>query len=81
LEEEHEFVFDFFYLYFLCWGKFFYLIFYSLEEILRIALAFYICYLIAFEVHSVNCSYLEDNYFYANREKCSDKRISYFFFK
>jgi hypothetical protein len=34
-----------------------------LEEILRISLAFYICYLIVFEVHAVNASYIEDTYF------------------
>jgi hypothetical protein len=28
----------------------------------RLGLAFYILYLILFEVHSVNCSYVEDNY-------------------
>lgn len=81
LEEEHEFVFDFFYLYFLCWGKFFFFIFYILEEILRIALAFYICYLIAFEVHSVNCSFLEDNYFYSKRENVNIKKNSSSYFK
>jgi hypothetical protein len=55
----------------LCWGKFFFFIFFILEEILRLSLAFYICYLIVFEVHSVNCSYLEDNYFVSNRNKNS----------
>lgn len=82
LEEEHEFVFDFFYLYFLCWGKLFFFIFFILEEILRITLAFYICYLIAFEVHAVNCSYLEDNYFSSNKEKniIIDKQSSYYKF-
>lgn len=63
LEEEQDFFFDLFYLYFLCWGKFFFFIFFILEEILRLSLAFYICYLFTFEVHSVNCSYLEDNFF------------------
>jgi hypothetical protein len=58
-----------FYIYFLCWGKFFTFIFFILEELLRVTLAFYICYLITFEVHSVNCSYLEDNYFLNSREK------------
>lgn len=77
LEEDHEFVNDLFYLYFLCWGKFFYFIFYILEEILRIALAFYICYLIAFEVHAVNCSYLEDNYFYSKKENKLEHKYSY----
>lgn len=62
LEEENEFFIDLFYIYFLCWGKFFFFIFFILEEILRIALAFYICYLITFEVHAVNASYVEDNY-------------------
>jgi hypothetical protein len=58
-----------FHLYFLTWGKLFTFIFFILEEILRLSLAFYICYLITFEVHSVNCSYIEDNYFAASREK------------
>lgn len=71
LEEEHDFFLDLFYIYFLCWGKFFTFIFFILEEILRISLAFYICYLIIFEVHAVNCSYVEDTYFNSAREKLS----------
>lgn len=62
LEDENEFFMDLYYIYFLCWAKFFTFIFFILEEILRISLAFYICFLIIFEVHSVNCSYVEDNY-------------------
>ena len=62
LEDENEFMLDLFYIYFICWAKFFTFIFFILEEILRLSLAFYICYLIIFEVHSVNCSYVEDNY-------------------
>jgi hypothetical protein len=69
LEEEHDLFLDLFYLYFLCWGKFFMFIFFILEEILRISLAFYICYLIIFEVHAVNSSYVEDSYFSSTREK------------
>jgi len=69
LESENEFVIDFFYLYFLCWAKFFTFIFFILEEILRLSLAFYICYLIIFEVHAVNCSYVEDNYLQIIRNK------------
>jgi hypothetical protein len=42
-----------------------------LEEILRICLGFYICYLIIFEVHSVNFSYVEDNYIQASRHEKS----------
>ena len=38
-----------------------------LEEAARLGLAFYVCYLIIFEVHSVNCSYREDNYFSVKR--------------
>lgn len=63
LEEENDFFFDLFYLYFLYWAKFFTFIFFILEEILRLSLAFYICYLIIFDVHAVNASYLEDSFF------------------
>jgi len=69
LEDENEFFLDFFYLYFLCWAKFFTFIFFILEEILRLSLGFYICYLIIFEVHSVNSSYVEDNYFTSVRQE------------
>jgi hypothetical protein len=56
-----------------------------LEEILRICLGFYICYLIIFEVHSVNFSYLEDNYIQSSRQENSNafdynNSISYFKF-
>lgn len=67
LEEEHDLFLDLFYIYFLCWGKFFTFFCFALEEVFRIALAFYICYLIIFEVHAVNCSYLEDKYFILKR--------------
>lgn len=68
-EDENDFFLDLFYIYFLCWAKFFTFIFFILEEILRLSLGFYICYLIIFEVHSVNCTYVEDNYIQNNREK------------
>jgi hypothetical protein len=58
---------DLFYIYFICWAKFFTFIFFILEEILRLSLGFYICYLIIFEVHSVNGTYLEDNFFVEER--------------
>jgi len=67
LEEENEFFLDFFYIYFIYWAKFFSFIFFILEEILRISLAFYICYLIVFEVHAVNASYIEDSYMQQTR--------------
>jgi hypothetical protein len=37
------------------------------EEGARLALAFYITFLIIFEIHAVNCSYKEDNYFNTKR--------------
>jgi hypothetical protein len=67
LPDEHEFLSDLFVLYFVCWAKFFTFIFFILEEILRLSLAFYICYLITFEVHAVNASYSEDNFFVTSR--------------
>jgi hypothetical protein len=36
-----------------------------------LSLGFYICYLIIFEVHSVNCSYVEDTYFQNTRQENS----------
>jgi hypothetical protein len=72
LEEEHDFFMDLFYLYYLVWAKFFTFIFFIIELILRLALGFYICYLIIFEVHAVNSSYLEDSYIQSKRFKTSD---------
>ena len=69
LEDENTFMFNLFYLYFVIWAKLFFFIFFILEEILRLSLAFYICYLITFEVHAVNLSYLEDTYFADTRAK------------
>jgi len=68
LEDESDFMTDLFYIYFLCWAKFFTFIFFILEEILRLSLGFYICYLIIFEVHSVNASYTEDTFFSSHRQ-------------
>lgn len=69
LEDENELMINIFYIYFLCWAKLFTFILFILEEILRLALGFYICYLIIFEVHSVNCSYVEDNFIAYERTK------------
>lgn len=63
LEDDTDFSFDFFYLYFALWSNFLLFLFFMVEEALRLSLAFYISYLIIFEVHAVNCSYKEDNYF------------------
>ena len=66
-EDEHESVDDWLYVYYVVWGKLFYFMFFLLEEAARLGLAFYVCYLIIFEVHSVNCSYYEDTYMTSKR--------------
>ena len=81
LEEENDFFFDLFYLYFIYWGKFFTFIFFILEEILRLSLAFYICYLIIFDVHAVNASYTEDVFFQVKRAKVDDESETSNYFK
>jgi hypothetical protein len=58
---------DLFALYFVVWGKFALFVFFIVEEILRVALALYITYLIIFEVHAVNRSFVEDTYFATKR--------------
>lgn len=66
-EDEYGLVFDWFYFYYVSWGKLFYFVFFILEEAARLSLAFYVCYLITFEIHSVNCSYNED--FFLNKKR------------
>lgn len=39
-----------------------------MEILLRILLALYVCYLITFDVHAVNNSYVEDTYITNKRE-------------
>lgn len=62
LEDENDFFSDFFYLYFLLWGKIFYFLFYTVELTARFGLAFYVIYLVLFEIYGVNCSYREDTF-------------------
>jgi|TARA_B110000211_G_scaffold235011_1_gene308404 hypothetical protein len=62
LEDENGFMGDLFYLYFLIFGKIFFFLIFLTEELGRLVLGFYICFLIIFEMHSVNCSYREDTY-------------------
>ena len=62
LEDENDFSSDFFYTYFVIWGKLYLFIFFIAELAARLGLAFYIFYLIIFEVHAVNCSYREDTF-------------------
>lgn len=67
LEDENSFINDFYYLYFLVWGKINFFLIFLVDEALRLALGFYICYFITFEIHSVNCSYKEDNFLYTKK--------------
>lgn len=53
---------DAFHIYFVLWGQLFYFLALIVEEAARLSLAFYVCYLIIFEVQSVNCSYKENTY-------------------
>jgi hypothetical protein len=62
MEDESDSIFDLYYLYFLAWAKFFTFIFFIVEEFLRLVLAFFICYLIIFDIHAVNASYKEDKF-------------------
>jgi hypothetical protein len=74
---------DLFAIYFVVWGKFALFVFFIFEEIARVALALYITYLIVFEVHAVNRSFVEDNYFTSKRnsfvanKKFSNNRINH----
>jgi len=66
-EDEVDFTNDLFALYFIVWGKFSFFVLFILEEILRVALAFYVTYLVLFEIHAINRSYVEDTYFGTKR--------------
>lgn len=59
-EHDLDFSFDLFSLYFITCGKFVSFILFILEEIARVLLAFFIIYLVIFEMQSVNRSYTED---------------------
>jgi len=65
---EQEFLNDLWSEYAILWGKPFFFLFFFLEELFRISLALYIFYLIIFEVHAVNVSYFEDNFFFYKKE-------------
>ena len=67
LEDENDFLYDFYFIYFMLWGKFAYFLFLTLELAAKVSLGLYISYLIIFEIHSVGCSYVEDNYVSSKR--------------
>lgn len=58
---------DFFKTYLFLFFEILYFFIFILEVLFRLSLALYILYLIIFEVHSVNCSYSEDNYFFIKK--------------
>jgi hypothetical protein len=76
LENESDLSFDLYYIYFLVWGKLFMFIAVILEEILRVLLALYVCYLITFDVHAVNNSYNEEKTF--NKKNNLETTTTYF---
>ena len=67
-EDEIDLSNDLFSLYFIVWSKFSLFLFFSIEETLRVLLAFYVTYLIIFEVQAVNRSYVEDTYLFKKRQ-------------
>jgi len=69
LEDESDFMSDFFYMYYVAWGKLFYFLAYMIEEGARVSLALYITFLIIFEVHSSNYSYKEDSFVWTKKSK------------
>ena len=77
LEEENDLFMDLFYIYFLMWGKFFMFLAVIMEILLRVLLALYVCYLITFDVHAVNNSYVEDTYIAIKRDKFDAKPHQY----
>lgn len=62
LEDESDFVLDLYSIYFVVWGKFFFFILFILDELGRMALAFFVTYLLIFEMNTPNRSYIEDTF-------------------
>jgi succinate-acetate transporter protein len=67
-EDEADLRADLFSLYFIIWSKFALFFFFALDEIARVFLAFYLVYLMIFEIQSVNRSYGEDLYVVGQRK-------------
>lgn len=66
-EDEMDFSVDLFSLYFIVWSKFSLFFLFALDEIARVLLAYYVVYLIIFEIQAVNRTYVEDQYFLNKR--------------
>jgi len=76
MEDESDSILDLFYFYFLNWAKLFTFIFFIAEEFLRLILAFFICYLIIFDIHAVNASYSEDKFLQMKKLKFKKNEAS-----
>lgn len=72
-EDEVDLANDLFSLYFILWSKLSLFLFFAMEECVRVLLAFYVTYLIIFEVQAVNRSYVEDTYLFKKRQGFSSK--------
>lgn len=66
-EDELDLSLDLFSSFFILWSKFSLFFFFAVEECLRLLLAFFITYLILFEVQALNRSYIEDLYLFKKR--------------
>jgi hypothetical protein len=69
LEDESDFSYDLYYLYYILWGKFAFFFFFTLEMAGKIILGLYISFLIIFEMQGVSASYQEDNYIVSKRQE------------
>ena len=61
-EQSLDFSGDLFFIYFIICSKFISLVFFALEDVGRVLLAFFIIYLVIFEMQSVNRSYGEESF-------------------
>jgi hypothetical protein len=68
LEDEVDFTMDLFSLYFIVWSKFSLFFIFAADEVARVFLAFYLVYLIIFEMQAVNRSFVEDLYLTTKRQ-------------
>lgn len=68
-EDEIDFTVDLFSIYFLIWSKFVLFFFFAIDEVARVFLAFYLVYLMIFEMQAVNRSFPEDNFFLKKRKQ------------
>ena len=70
MENSLDLAIDLYSLYYVAWSKFAFFLLFAVDEVVRVILASYIIFLIIFEVHAVNRSYVEDDF-------CEQKRASF----